>query len=80
MAAGDVVPLDAVIVHVVEDGEALSTGLGLRAAAAARGPEAAAPVVAAGDALRPAVLPLQSAAVTARRFVPNFSTVSKVHF
>ena len=77
MAAGDVVPLDAVVVDVVEDGEALSAGLGLGAAAPTRGPEAAAPVVAAGDALRPAVLPLQGAAVTARKFVPSFSRVFK---
>ena len=65
MAAGHVVPLDAVVVNVVEDGEALSAGLGLGPAASARGPEAAAPVVAAADALGAAVLPLQGAAVTA---------------
>ena len=64
MAAGHVVPLDAVVVDVVEDGQALAARLGLRAAAAARGPEAAAPVVAAGDGLGPPVLPLQGSAVT----------------
>ena len=64
VAAGDVVPLDAVVVHVVEDGQALSAGLGLRTVASSRRPEAAGPVVAAVDALGAAVLPLQSAAVT----------------
>ena len=33
MAAGHVVPLDAVVVDVVEDGQALAARLGLRAAA-----------------------------------------------
>ena len=64
MAAGHVVPLDAVVVDVVEDGQALAARLGLRAAAPARGPEAAAPVVAAGDGLGTAVLPLQGPSVT----------------
>ncbi len=58
--AGHVVELDAVVVEVVEDGEAVAAALGLRAGEAARRPEAGA----ARDALRAAVLPVEGARVT----------------
>ena len=55
-------PPDSVVVDVIEDGQALVDGLGLRTAVSPRGPEAAA----SGDGLGAAVLPEESAAVAKR--------------
>ncbi len=56
---------DSVVVDVVEDGEALSSGLWLRASGEGAG--GVGPVAGAGhDALRAAVLPAKGAGVTAR--------------
>ena len=60
MVTGDIVPLDPVVVDVVEDGQALTAVLGLRAA----GGGGAGPVAGAGgDALRTTVLPGKGALV-----------------
>ena len=62
VVAGNVVPLDAVVVHVVEDGQALAASLGLRTTLSSGRPEADSLV----DGLFPSVLPVQSAGVTTK--------------
>ena len=60
MVASDVVPFDAVVVDVVEHGQALAAGLGL--GTAGQGPGGVGPVAGAGaDGLGATVLPGQSA-------------------
>ncbi len=62
VVASDVVPPDSVSVDVVEDGQALAAGLGLRAAG--QGARGVGPVAGAGeDAVGAAVLPAQGLGV-----------------